>query len=100
MSTRSLFKCLENKHDVYRGKDCMKKFFKYLIEHTMKIINFKKKKVQIINKLTTGIIWKKHKTVIIVKRKTKRNMPKIKVRDYCHCTEEYRGAVHSICNLK
>ena len=23
-----------------------------------------------------------------------------KVRDYCHYTEKYRGAVHSICNLK
>ena len=26
MSTRSLFMSIENKHDVYRGKDCMKKF--------------------------------------------------------------------------
>ena len=24
----------------------------------------------------------------------------VKVRDYCHYTREYRGAVHSICNLK
>ena len=23
-----------------------------------------------------------------------------KVRDHCHYTEKYRGAVHSICNLK
>ena len=23
-----------------------------------------------------------------------------KVRDYCHYTREYRGAAHSICNLK
>ena len=23
-----------------------------------------------------------------------------KVRNHCHYTEEYRGAVHSICNLK
>ena len=26
MSTRSLFMSIENKHDVYKGKDCMKKF--------------------------------------------------------------------------
>ena len=26
MSTISLFRSIENKHDVYRGKDCMKKF--------------------------------------------------------------------------
>ena len=26
MSTTSLFKIIENKHDVYQGKDCMKKF--------------------------------------------------------------------------
>ena len=25
---------------------------------------------------------------------------KYKVRDDCHCTWEYRGARHSICNLK
>ena len=23
-----------------------------------------------------------------------------KVRDYCHCTEKYRGAAHSVRNLK
>ena len=26
ISTISLFSSIENKHDVYRGKDCMKKF--------------------------------------------------------------------------
>ena len=44
MSTISTFKSIENKHDVYRGKNCMKKFCEFLREHTMKIINFKKKK--------------------------------------------------------
>ena len=43
MSTISSFKSIENKHDVYRGKDCMKKFYEYLREHAMKMINFKKK---------------------------------------------------------
>ena len=44
MSTISLFRNIENKHDVYRGKDCMKTFCEFLREHAMKIINFKEKK--------------------------------------------------------
>ena len=39
MSTISFFRSTENKHDVYRGKDCMKKFCELLREHAMKIIN-------------------------------------------------------------
>ena len=41
MTTISLFKSMENKHDIYRGKDCMKVFCESLREHAMKIINFK-----------------------------------------------------------
>ena len=44
MSTISSFRIMENKHDVYRGKNCMKKFCESLREHALKIINFKKKK--------------------------------------------------------
>ena len=44
LSTISSFKSIQNKHDVYRDKDCMKKFCESLREHTMKIINSKKKK--------------------------------------------------------
>ena len=44
MSVLSSFKSIENKHDVYGVKDCMKKFCEFLREHAMKIINFKKKK--------------------------------------------------------
>ena len=42
--TISSFRGIENKHNVYRGKDCMKTFCKFLRQHAMKIINFKKKK--------------------------------------------------------
>ena len=42
ISTISLLKSMENK-DVYRCKDCMKKFCESLREHAMKIINFEKK---------------------------------------------------------
>ena len=40
MSTISLFKSIENKHDVYRGTDCMIKFCESLREHAIEIINF------------------------------------------------------------
>ena len=46
MSTISSFKGIE----VYRGKDCMKKFCEYLREHALKIINFKAKKMKLLTK--------------------------------------------------
>ena len=45
MSTIFTFDGIEKKHDVYRGEDCMKKFCEFLRKHTMKIINFEKKKM-------------------------------------------------------
>ena len=50
MSTMSLFKRIKNKHDVCRGKDCMKKFSESLREHAMEIIRFKKKKIKLLKK--------------------------------------------------
>ena len=41
ISTTSSFKNIENKHDVYRGKDYMKTFCGSLREHAMKITNSK-----------------------------------------------------------
>ena len=51
MSTISSFKSIENKHDVWRGKVCLKKFCESLREHAMKIINFEKKKMKLLTKL-------------------------------------------------
>ena len=42
MSTISSIKIIENKHDVCRGKDCMKKFCESLREHA---IEMKRKKL-------------------------------------------------------
>ena len=56
MSTISLFRSIENKQDVYRGKDCMKTFSESLREQAMKIMNFKKEKNEVINKRAAGII--------------------------------------------
>ena len=52
----SSFRSIENKHDVYRGKNCMKKFCESLRELAMKRINFKKKKNEVIHKRAAGII--------------------------------------------
>ena len=50
MPTISSFKNIENKHDVYTGKDAMEKFCEFLREDTMKIINFKKKILKLLLK--------------------------------------------------
>ena len=50
MPSLSSFRSIENRHDVYRVKDSMKKFCESLRERAMKIINFKKKKMTLITK--------------------------------------------------
>ena len=50
MSTISSFRSIENQHDMQRGKDCIKKFWEFLREQVMKIINFKKKKIKLLTK--------------------------------------------------
>ena len=44
MSTISSFKSIENKHNVYKGKDPMAKFCESSREHPVKVVNCKKKK--------------------------------------------------------
>ena len=44
------FKSIENKHDLYRGNNCMKEFCESLREQAMKIINFKRKKMKLLTK--------------------------------------------------
>ena len=56
MSTISSFKSIENKHDVYRGNDSVKKFCESAREHAIEIIDFKKNEVN--NKGTAEIISK------------------------------------------
>ena len=50
MPTISSFKNIENKHDVYRGKVCMKKLCESLREHGMNIISFEKEKMKLLTK--------------------------------------------------
>ena len=100
------FDSKQYKHSFYRGKNCTKKFSKDLKEHPMKIINFKEKDMIA---LTYKEIMsdEKQKVCHIYKKgffydKNEKNKLKLyqKVRDHCHYTGKFRGAAHSICNLR
>ena len=66
MSEILTFKTIENKHDVYRGKNCMKKLCESSREHTTEIINFRKNEV--IDKRAAEII-SKYKILLYLSRK-------------------------------
>ena len=80
-----------------------KKNCESLREHTIKIINFKKKKWNYYQKSSKNHM-EVQKSVIFVKNNLKINIWKIKkyckVRNHFHYIGEYSGAAHSICNLK
>ena len=89
MYTISSFKNMENKHDVYRSKDCMKKFCHSLKEQTIKIINSKKKKMMLLTKEHQES-YENAKICHTYKEKIKNNYLKDKkyrkVIDHCHYT--------------
>ena len=103
MSTISYFKNMENKHDIHRGKDFMKKFCESLREHAMKIINFKYKKMKFLTKEQKET-YENTKICYICNKKSEtkyvKNKIYPKVTDHYHYTGEYRGGGHSICNSK
>ena len=59
MSRTSSFRSIENKHDVYRGKDCMKNFRELLREHAMKIIIFLKKLMKLLTEFRESFTFVK-----------------------------------------
>ena len=101
MSTISSFRSIENKDGVYRGKDCMRKFYESFREHAMKIINFKKMKL--LTKLQQEL-FENANVCYICKEKFENKYLKgkryCKVRDHCYYAVEYRGVAHSIYNIK
>ena len=81
----------------------MKKFCESLRKHAMKIINFVKEKMKLLTKELQESC-ENAKFCYICKEKFEKEYLKEKeyrkVRDHCHYIGEYRGAAHSICNLK
>ena len=72
MSTTLLFTRIENKQDVYTGKDYMKKFCESLRENATEMNNFKKKKTKSL-KNELGNLIRMQKFVIFVKKNLKIN---------------------------
>ena len=81
-------------HDICRGKDFIKRFGESLREDSMKIINFKKKKMKLLTKEQQES-YENAKICYICKEKFENKYLEDKkyrkVRDHCHYTGEYRG---------
>ena len=105
MFIRCLLDKKENKVDYYRGKDCIEKSCKKLKESVMEIINHKEQDMIPLNKEEEKF-YKKQKVYHICKetfcteKDDKDYINRKKVKDHCHYTGIFRGAAHSICNLK
>ena len=101
----SLFDSRENKHSVYRGRDCIKKFCSDLKELGTKIINYEEKEMIPLTDNENKFYEEQEKCHICQKEfcydKNDKKTFKIykKVRDHCHYTGKFRGAANSICNL-
>ena len=87
MSAIYSFKNIENKHNVYRTKDCNKKFCEFLREYAMKIINYKKTENEAINKREARITGKcKNHLCLVSKFENQyiKDQKYHKVKDHCH----------------
>ena len=93
---------IEDKHTLYNGKDCMKKFCESLREHTKSIIDFKKKKLLLTRKELKSFIDADVCYICGIRflKYLYKNINYQKARDHCHYAGKYRGTAHSICNLK
>ena len=99
------FDSKENKHNFYRGRDCIKRFCSDIKELETKIINFKPKEMMPLTDNENNYYEEQTECCMFQKefccdknQKMKFKLYK-KVRDHCHYTGKFRGAAHSIFNL-
>ena len=99
MSTTWGFDHIENKHTLYRGKDCMKKSCDSLKEYAKNIIAFEKKKMlpltreKLISYRYAGVCYTCGGKILKMFAEV---INYWKVKDYCHYTCKYRGIVFVI----
>ena len=89
---------VENPLKLYRGEDCVKKFCDHVIGEAHRLYHaFPEKPMEPLTKKQ----WKKYKKTsrchICFESFTEDNP---KVRAHCHYSGLYRGAAHSLCNLR
>ena len=73
------FDKIGNKHTLYHGEDCMKKFCTSLREHAMNVIKFWEEKNVIANKRRTKIISKCESILYLWKKNLKKSLLMIKI---------------------
>ena len=98
MSAISSFRSIENRHDVCRGKDSMKKFCEFLRLHAMKIINFKNKKMKLLTKEQQES-YENAKICYICKEKFK-NIVKLEITVIIQKNKEVLHKAYVIYNIK
>ena len=83
----------------YRGSDCVEKFCEHIISEAKRLYNsFPEKPMEPLTESQIKEYKKATKCHICLKPFW--DECNRKVRDHCHCTGLYRGAAHSLCNLK
>ena len=89
----------KNERKYSRGEDCMDKLCDDLREQATKIINYEKKEmIPLINEEKES--YENQKVCYIYEKEFSTDKKYQKIKDYCHYTGKYRGAAHSICNLR
>ena len=106
MTVKCSFDATKNKHDCFREIDCIEKLCKKLKDHAMEFIIYVKKEIIPLTDKEHKSYGKKNACQICKKEfcfnENEKNKFKLyqKISDHFHYTGKFRGAAHSICNLK
>ena len=92
------FDSKENKHNFYRGRDCIKRFCSDLKEVGTKIINYEEKEmIPLTDK--ENKFYEEQEKEFCYNKNDKKKFKIYKVRDHCHYTGKFIGAAHNISSL-